>query len=50
MDFDDTSPSELAEAIANNMGTSVNYAPVNTDGAKKAASMIIEVLQKGASR
>ncbi|MBL7177907.1 MAG: alpha/beta fold hydrolase [Desulfobacteraceae bacterium] len=49
MDFDGTSPSELAEAIRNNMGTSVNYAPVNTNGAKKAASMIIELLQKGES-
>jgi UDP-N-acetylglucosamine:LPS N-acetylglucosamine transferase len=49
MDFDDTSPEHLAEAIRANMDASVNYSPVNTDGAKKAASMIIEVLQKGVS-
>ena len=49
MDFDDTNPGDLAEAIEANMETSVKYRPVNTDGAKKAASMIIEVLQKGDS-
>ena len=49
MDFDNTSPFQLAEAIASNMGASVDYRPVNTGGAKKAASMIIELLQKGDS-
>jgi pimeloyl-ACP methyl ester carboxylesterase/UDP:flavonoid glycosyltransferase YjiC (YdhE family) len=44
MDFDRTSPSQLAEAIVANIGAPVNYRPVNTDGAKKAASMIIELL------
>ncbi|MFH1294061.1 MAG: alpha/beta fold hydrolase [Pseudomonadota bacterium] len=47
MGFDDTSPGDLAEAIAAHIGTSVKYSPVNTDGAKNAASMIIELLQKG---
>jgi hypothetical protein len=46
MDFDNTTPSKLVEAIAANVGTTVDYRPVNTDGAKKAASMIIELLQK----
>jgi len=50
MDFDNTNPGDLAEAIEANMETSVKYRPVNTDGAKKAASMIIELLQKGGSR
>jgi len=50
MDFDDTKPEDLAEAIEANMGRSVKYRPVNTDGAKKTASMIIELLQKGDSR
>ena len=49
MDFDDTSSKHLAEAITANMDASVDCSPVNTDGAKKAASMIIEVLQKGAT-
>jgi hypothetical protein len=46
MDFDNTTPSKLVETIAANVGTTVDYRPVNTDGAKKAASMIIELLQK----
>jgi predicted glycosyltransferase len=46
MDFDHTSPSQLAEAIATHIGVSVNYVPVNRDGAKRAASMILEFLQK----
>ena len=49
MDFDNTIPSKLVEAIAANIGTTVDYRPVNTDGAKKVASMIIELLQKGKS-
>ena len=47
MEFDHTSPSELADAIAANIGKTVDYKPVETDGAKKAASMILEILQKG---
>jgi len=49
MDFHNTTPSKLVEAIAANIGTTVDYRPVDTDGAKKAASMIIEILQKGKS-
>ena len=47
MDFDATSPEDLAGVIAENIGKSVNYHPVNTDGAKKAASMILGILNKG---
>lgn len=47
MDFDNTSPSQLAEAIINNIGAPVKYASLNPDGAKRAASMIIELLLKG---
>jgi pimeloyl-ACP methyl ester carboxylesterase/UDP:flavonoid glycosyltransferase YjiC (YdhE family) len=47
MDFHRTSPSQLAEAIAANIGAPVNYKPVNTDGGKKAAAMIVELVQKG---
>jgi pimeloyl-ACP methyl ester carboxylesterase/predicted glycosyltransferase len=46
MDFDQTSPAQLVEAIAANIGAPVNYRPVNTDGAKKAASRIIDLLKK----
>lgn len=49
MDFNDTNPGDLAEAITANMDASVGCRPVGTDGARKAASMIIEVLQKGTS-
>jgi len=49
MDFDDTSPKHLAETIAANMDASADYNSVNTDGAKKAANMIIELVQKGAT-
>ncbi len=49
MDFHNTTPSKLVEAIAANIGTTVDYRSVNTDGAKKAAYMIIEILQKGKS-
>lgn len=44
MDFDNIDLSQLAEDIAANMDTSVNYRPVNIDVANKAASMIIELL------
>lgn len=47
MDFDNTSPIQLAEAIASNMGAFVSHSSINTDGAKRAASLIIELLQKG---
>jgi hypothetical protein len=47
MDFNATSPEDLARAILENMGKSVSYSAVNTDGAKKASSMILEVLRKG---
>jgi pimeloyl-ACP methyl ester carboxylesterase len=49
MDFDATSPEDLALSISENIAKSVNYHPVNTDGAKKAASMILGVIDKGES-
>ena len=49
MDFDATGTEDLAGAIAENMGKTVNYHPVNTDGAQKAASMILGILNKGGS-
>jgi hypothetical protein len=49
MDFDKTIPSKLIETVAVTIGTTVDYRPVNTDVAKKAASMITALLQKGKS-
>ena len=49
MEFDGTTSSRLAEAIAIHIGSPVKYKPVNTDGAAKASSMIIDLLQKGRS-
>jgi pimeloyl-ACP methyl ester carboxylesterase/predicted glycosyltransferase len=47
MDFDETDPARLAETIATHIGKPVKYRPVDTDGAEKAASLILEVLNKG---
>jgi len=47
MDFDETGPSDLSVAIVENIGKSVNYKPVDTNGAKKAASLILSVLNQG---
>jgi pimeloyl-ACP methyl ester carboxylesterase/predicted glycosyltransferase len=47
MDFDDTNPSTLVEAIVANIGKPVDYRPVHTDGAQKAAAMILELISKG---
>jgi len=44
MNFNSTSPEDLAEAVVTNIGKTMNYHPVNTDGADKAASMILELL------
>ena len=41
MDFDETDSVKLAETIVASIGKSMNYHPVNTDGAPKAASMIL---------
>jgi pimeloyl-ACP methyl ester carboxylesterase/predicted glycosyltransferase len=50
MGFDATDPEKLAETIAANIGKPVNYQPVETDGAQKAASMILGLLNKGDSK
>jgi pimeloyl-ACP methyl ester carboxylesterase/predicted glycosyltransferase len=44
MDFDTDGPSEIAAAIASEIGRSVNYRPVATDGAERAAKLIAELL------
>ena len=44
MDFDADGPSEIAAAIAEEIGRDVDYRPVETDGAARAAALIAEVL------
>jgi pimeloyl-ACP methyl ester carboxylesterase/predicted glycosyltransferase len=45
MDFDLSPPEALALAIAEEIGREVDYLPVETDGAARAAARIAEVLQ-----
>jgi UDP:flavonoid glycosyltransferase YjiC (YdhE family) len=44
MDFDDSPPEAIAAAIAQEVGREVDYLPVETDGARRAAERIAELL------
>ncbi|MGD1058178.1 MAG: alpha/beta fold hydrolase [Solirubrobacteraceae bacterium] len=44
MEFDDSPPDAIAAAIAAELGRNVEYRPVASDGAARAAAMIAEVL------
>jgi hypothetical protein len=44
MDFDEAPPDAIAEAIAQEIGREVDYRPVTTDGAARAAGLIAELL------
>jgi pimeloyl-ACP methyl ester carboxylesterase len=44
MDFDESPPDAIAEAIAVEIGREVSYRPVETDGAARAAARIAELL------
>jgi pimeloyl-ACP methyl ester carboxylesterase/predicted glycosyltransferase len=44
MDFGTTSPDDIAAAIASEIGRKVNYLPVATDGAARAAALIANLL------
>jgi predicted glycosyltransferase len=44
MDFDEATPDVIASAIAEEIGREVDYLPVETDGAAKAAARIAELL------
>jgi pimeloyl-ACP methyl ester carboxylesterase/predicted glycosyltransferase len=44
MDFDDSPPEAIAQAIACEIGRSVDYRPVAPDGAARAAALIAELL------
>jgi pimeloyl-ACP methyl ester carboxylesterase/predicted glycosyltransferase len=45
MDFEESTPDSIARAIAEEIGRDVDYVPVETDGAARAAAHIAEVLQ-----
>jgi hypothetical protein len=44
MDFDTAEPGVIAAAIAEEIGRSVDYRPVETDGGARAAALIAELL------
>ncbi len=44
MDFESDGPAEIAAAIAEEIGREVDYRPVETDGAARAARLIAELL------
>jgi pimeloyl-ACP methyl ester carboxylesterase len=44
MDFETDGPTEIAVAIAEEIGREVDYRPVETDGAARAAALIAELL------
>jgi hypothetical protein len=44
MDFEESTPEVIATAIAEEIGREVDYVPVETDGAARAAARIAEVL------
>ena len=44
MDFDDSPPEQIAEAIAQEIGRDVDYRDVETDGAARAAALIAETI------
>ena len=44
MDFETRRPDAIAAAIAEEIGREVDYRPVETDGAARAAALIAELL------
>jgi UDP:flavonoid glycosyltransferase YjiC (YdhE family) len=44
MDFDESTPDVIAEAIATEIGRDVSYRPVESNGAARAAAHIAELL------
>jgi pimeloyl-ACP methyl ester carboxylesterase len=44
LDWDQTGPGELAQAIAAEIGREVSYRPVETDGAARAAALLAELI------
>jgi hypothetical protein len=44
MDFDTATPEVIAAAIAAEIGRDVDYLPVETDGARRAAARLADLL------
>jgi pimeloyl-ACP methyl ester carboxylesterase/predicted glycosyltransferase len=44
LDYEDTGPDQLAQAIADEIGRPVSYRPVETDGAARAAACLAELI------
>jgi predicted glycosyltransferase len=44
MDYAETDPDAIAEAVVAEMGSSVRYRDVETDGARRAAALIAELI------
>ena len=44
LDYEDATPDGLADAIATDIGRDVQYRPVETDGARRAAALLSELL------
>ena len=44
MDYQTTSPADIAAAIASELAHRVDYRPVATDGAARAAALLAELL------
>ncbi len=45
MEYDDSPPDAIAEAIVDELGREVDYRPVETDGARRAAEHLAELLR-----
>ena len=50
MDFESDGPGEIAAAIAETIGKKVDYRPVESDGAARAAALIAPLLEEGKPR
>jgi hypothetical protein len=44
MDYDDLTPDALSAAIVEEIGRPVDYLPVSTDGAARAARLLADLL------
>ena len=50
MDFEQETPETIAAAIAETIGRTVDYVPVESDGAARAAALIAPLLEEGKPR
>ena len=50
MDFEQETPETIAAAIAETIGQTVDYRPVEPDGAARAAALIAPLLEEGKGR